>query len=64
MEGLVQAQVQQAIEGQVLAAAQQMEDALDEKLHECVQHAPLSGTWPAEKPEGASGHSPWGEGGL
>merc|ERR1719194_375841 len=34
MEGLVQAQVQQAIEGQVLAAAQQMEDALDEKLHE------------------------------
>merc|ERR1719194_254071 len=34
MEGLVQAQVQQAIEGQVLAAAPQMEDALDEKLHE------------------------------
>merc|ERR1719407_358073 len=31
---MVQAQVQQAIEGQVLAAAQQMEDALDEKLHE------------------------------
>ena len=51
MEAMVQAQMQAAIENNVLQVAQAMEDQLDNQIHRCAPPPPRPAPRPARAPQ-------------